>query len=62
MFRDGLDRKLISKVAKLAFFQSALLNAFPQKFEFFRYIHFILGDIGPENLFVDDLDGILGVF
>ena len=48
--------------SKTGIFSKCLLNGFPQKFEFFCYIHFILGDIGPENLFVDDLDGILEVF
>ena len=70
-FRDGLDRKLIfsytmkmstKQSSKTGIFSKRLLNGFPQKFEFIRYIHFILGDIGPENLFGDDLDGILEVF
>ena len=61
VFRDGLD-KINKQSSKTGIVSKCLLNAFPQKFAFFRYIHFILGDVGPENLFVDDLDGILGVF
>ena len=32
---------------------------FTQKFEFFRYFHFILGDAGSENVFGEDIDGTL---
>ena len=47
VFRDGLDRKLIfTYTMKMSTKQSSKTGIF-------------FGDIGPESLFVDDLDGIL---